>query len=346
MREPDKLLGRRVEAAIVDPANPRVLAGHVRAAAYEAPLTAPDAELLGEAALAAAAADPELRRTPRGVVFAGTASPAARLPLRSADPDSFTVVDSSTGAVLGFVERSRAYSTVHAGAVYLHLGESFLVTELDERSRHAVVEPFAAGWYTQPKRTTETSILRPLRTARRLGLDLVFGEIEVTDQVVGYERKTIATQERIELVPLVCPPSSFTTEAVWFCPEPGQLDGLAELPRLLGALHAAEHALIAMLPLWAMCDRWDIGGLSTNLHADTGRPTVFVYDGHPGGVGICERGFDQFEGWVTDTERMVAACPCNEGCPSCVQSPKCGNLNELLDKRGARELLGRLLRDT
>ena len=159
MREPDKLLGRRVEAAILDQANPRVLAGHVRAAAYEAPLDEGDVELLGAAALAAAAADPELRQTPRGIVFAGTTTPAARLPLRAADADSFTVVDSSTGAVLGFVERSRAYSTVHRGAVYLHRGESFLVTELDEHSLHAVVEPFRGAWYTQPKRTTETTIL-------------------------------------------------------------------------------------------------------------------------------------------------------------------------------------------
>ena len=344
MREPDKLLGRRVEAAILDQANPRVLAGHVRAAAYEAPLDESDLELLGAAALTAAAADPELRQTPRGIVFAGTTTPAARLPLRAADSDSFTVVDSATGAVLGFVERSRAYSTVHRGAIYLHRGESFLVTELDEHSLHAVVEPFRGAWYTQPKRTTETTILDELRSERRLGLDLCFGAVEVTDQVVGYERKTLATRERIELVPLDCPPVTFATEAVWFCPGPGQLGGLVELPKLLGTLHAAEHALIAMLPLWAMCDRWDIGGLSTNLHAGTGRPTVFVYDGHPGGVGISERGFDQFEGWVADTARMVASCPCSDGCPSCVQSPKCGNLNELLDKGGARELLGLLTR--
>ena len=164
----------------------------------------------------------------------------------------------------------------------------------------------------------------------------------MTEQVVAYERKTTASQERIELVPLSCPPQNFATEAIWFSPEPDQLRDLDQMPKLLSTLHASEHALIAMLPLWAMCDRWDIGGLSTNLHSDTGRPTIFVYDGHPGGVGITERGFDQFEGWVADTARMIGACPCDDGCPSCVQSPKCGNLNELLDKAGARMLLGRL----
>ena len=114
------------------------------------------------------------------------------------------------------------------------------------------------------------------------------------------------------------------------------------MPKLLGALHAAEHALISLLPLWAMCDRWDIGGLSTNLHFQTGLPTVFVYDGHAGGVGITERGFDCFDGWVADTARLLAGCPCTNGCPSCVQSPKCGNLNEMLDKAAASLLLERM----
>ena len=135
------------------------------------------------------------------------------------------------------------------------------------------------------------------------------------------------------------PPSTYSTEAIWFCPAAETLDGAGEL---LGTLHAAEHALIALLPLWAMCDRWDIGGLSTNLHFQTGAPTIFVYDGHPGGVGITERGFDRFEGWVEDTVRLLAGCPCSHGCPSCVQSPKCGNLNEPLDKGGALTLLRRL----
>jgi DEAD/DEAH box helicase domain-containing protein len=342
MREPEMLLGRRVEAAILDHANPRVLAGHVRAAAFEGPIDEADAEILGPEALEAAAGDPELRATPRGFVWGGRESPAPRTPLRSADAEAFTVVDAGTGAVLGLVEKARAYSTVHPGAIYLHLGESYLVADLDHGAMRALVEPFSGDWYTQVKRDTATTIVRPLREERRAGLDLVFGEIEVTEQVVAYERKTIRSQERIETVPLTLPATTFATEAIWFAPEPAQLEGLDQMPLLLATLHAAEHALIAMLPLWAMCDRWDIGGLSTNVHAQTGRPTVFVYDGHPGGVGITERGFEQFEGWTADTARMLAGCPCLDGCPSCVQSPKCGNLNELLDKAGARTFLSRL----
>jgi DEAD/DEAH box helicase domain-containing protein len=337
MREPDKLLGRRVEAAILDHASPRVLAGHVRAAAYEAPLTRDDEPEY----LAAARDDPLLKETPAGFVWAGREHPAAAVPLRATDPDAFTVVDGTTGDVLGLVERSRAYSTVHEGAVYLHRGESYLVRELDLTTLHAVVEPFAGGWYTQAKKETATSIVEPRRVEWRLGMELSFGVIEVTEQVVAYERKTISGQERIELVPLDLPATTFATEAVWFLPEARQLEGLEEMPRLLGTLHAAEHALIALLPLWAMCDRWDIGGLSTNIHPQTGRPTVFVYDGHAGGVGITERGFEQFEGWARDTAALVAGCPCSDGCPSCVQSPKCGNLNDMLDKQGALTVLRR-----
>jgi len=341
MREPDKLLGRRVEAAILDHANPRVLEGHVRAAAFEAPIDETDTEL-GPEALEAAANDPELKRTKRGFVWAGKDYPSGRVPLRSTDADSFTVVDLTSGALLGLVERSRAYTTVHEGAVYLHMGESFLVRELDHVGLRAFVEPFDGDWYTQAKKETMTAIVAPRVQERRLGLDVFFGEIEVTEQVVAYERKTVRSQERIEVVPLELPPSTFATEAIWYLPEPEQMRDLEEMPTLLSTLHAAEHAMIAMLPLWAMCDRWDIGGLSTNVHFQTDRPTVFVYDGHPGGVGITQRGFEQFEGWVADTARMISGCPCTDGCPSCVQSPKCGNLNEWLDKRGSLTFLSRL----
>jgi DEAD/DEAH box helicase domain-containing protein len=341
MREPDKLLGRRVEAAILDHANPRVLTGHVRAAAYEAPITADDATTLGAEALESARNDLELKDSPAGIVWAGRDHPAARIGLRSTDPDSFTIVDATTGNVLGQVERSRAYSTVHEGAVYLHRGESYLVLELDLTSLHAVVEPFTGSWYTQAKKETMTQIVEPRRVERRMGMELSFGEIEVTEQVVGYERKTISGQERLEVVPLLLPPTSFTTEAVWYLPEAVHLAELEEMPKLLGTLHAAEHAMIALLPLWAMCDRWDIGGLSTNIHPQTGRPTVFIYDGHAGGVGITERGFEQFEGWVRDTAALLRGCPCHDGCPSCVQSPKCGNLNDMLDKSGALTFLQR-----
>ena len=343
MREPEALLGRRVEAAILDHSNPRVLDGHVRAAAFEAPLDEADVETLGPAALERAPLLPDLRHTPSGYVWAGRDYPAGRFGLRSSTPDPFTVVDASTGSLLGLVERERAYSTVHKGAVYLHLGESYRVLELDLETRAALVEPFSGDEYTQAKKDTMTAILEAGRTERRLGVELSFGAVTVTEQVVAYQRKRIQDGETIETVSLDLPQTEFETEAVWFVPEPWMLEGLEEMPRLLGSLHAAEHSLIALLPLWAMCDRWDIGGLSTNLHFQTGRPTIFVYDGHAGGVGITERGFDTFEGWAADTAKLLEGCPCDHGCPSCVQSPKCGNLNEPLDKAGALTLLQRML---
>jgi len=342
MREPEALLERRVEAAILDHENPRVLDGHVLAAAFEAPLDDRDRDVLGDGALERAALLPELRKTKAGYVWAGREYPAARISLRSTGPESFTIVDASSGTVLGIVEQERAYSTVHEGAIYLHLGESYRVHELDLGSRAAVVQPFSGDYYTQAKKETSTAIVEAARAGRRLGLELSFGRVVVTEQVVGYQKKSIQTQESIEVVPLELPQTEFETEAIWFLPEPWMLEGLEREPRLLGSLHAAEHSLIALLPLWAMCDRWDIGGLSTNLHFQTGRPTIFVYDGHAGGVGITERGFEAFEGWVADTARLLAGCPCEHGCPSCVQSPKCGNLNEPLDKAGALTLLERM----
>jgi DEAD/DEAH box helicase domain-containing protein len=344
MREPETLLGRRVEAAILDHENARVLDGHVRAAAFEAPLDDADRAVLGDEALGRAAELRELKHTKAGYVWNGRDYPAGRFGLRSTTPDPFTIVDARTGTVLGIAERERAYSTVHEGAVYLHAGDSYRVLELDLETRTALVAPYAGDYYTQAKKETTTAIEEPLRSDRRLGVELTFGRVSVTEQVVAYQRKSIRTQETMETVALVLPETTFETEAVWFVPTPDQLDGLDEMPRLLGSLHAAEHSLIALLPLWAMCDRWDIGGLSTNLHFQTRAPTIFVYDGHAGGVGITERGFEAFEGWVADTAKMLAGCPCEHGCPSCVQSPKCGNLNEPLDKAGARTLLERMLR--
>jgi DEAD/DEAH box helicase domain-containing protein len=342
MREPPALLERRVEAAILDHANPRVLDGHVAAAAFEAPVEETDTATLGPEALERAPHVPELRHTPRGWVWAGKDAPAARIPLRSTSPDAFLVVDASTGDVLGLAERERAYSTVHEGAIYLHLGRQYVVRELDLHTRRALVEPFDGDWYTQAKKETTTAIEEPLRVERRLGLELSFGRVSVTEQVVAYQKKAVADGSTLDTVPLDLPPTTFDTEAVWFVPRPHQLEGLEAMPLLLSSLHAAEHSLIALLPLWAMCDRWDIGGLSTNHHLDTGAPTVFVYDGHAGGVGIAERGFAQFEGWVADTVKLLEGCPCDRGCPSCVQSPKCGNLNEFLDKTGALTLLTRM----
>ena len=342
MREPETLMERRVEAAILDVTNPRILDGHVRAAAFEAPLDETDAPTLGPEGLERAeglAVAGELRRTKAGYVWAGKDYPAARLSLRSSSPDAITIVERGTGSVLGVVELERAYSTVHEGAIYLHMGESYAVVALDLETHTALVQSFSGDWYTQAKRETTTVIEGVELQSERVGVELFFGRVSVTEQVTGYQKRSIRDGEQLELVTLDMPETTFETEGIWFLPPDELLGGLDTMPRLLGSLHAAEHSLIAILPLWAMCDRWDIGGLSTNVHFQTGRPTIFVYEAHAGGVGLTRRGYDAFEGWVEDTKRLLVGCPCEHGCPSCVQSPKCGNLNEPLDKAGALGLL-------
>ncbi len=344
-RHPDEFLDRPVEAAILDYASERIHMSHLLAAAYEAPLEAADAKVLGpglESFADRLVAAGELRKhagrwLPRRAGF-----PAGQISLRSASPDSFTIVDASGGELLGFIEAERAFSTVHPGAVYLHLGESYEVEELDIDMRRALVRPATGDFYTQPKIETETFIEEARDTRTALGVALSFGVVSVAQQVVAYQRKRLSDHEVIDLNTLDLPEQNFVTQALWYELGDEHMGTLA-LNAMLGALHATEHSQIAVLPLIAMCDRWDIGGLSTNYHHQTGVPTIFIYDGHPGGVGITRRGFDEFERLVRDASRLIGECPCETGCPSCVQSPKCGNLNDPLFKRGALDLMRGML---
>jgi DEAD/DEAH box helicase domain-containing protein len=251
-------------------------------------------------------------------------------------------VDGSGGELIGNVEASRAHSAVHPGAVYLHMGAAYEVEDLDLPSGHAVVSRFSGDWYTQPKKESETYIEETRERRECCGVELSFGIVSVTEQVVAYQRKHVTDHHVLDLLALELPEQEFVTQALWYELPDALLQDDFALDALQGALHAAEHSQIAVLPLIAMCDRWDIGGLSTAFHLQTGRPTIFIYDGHPGGVGLTRAGYERFEGLVDDALRLISECPCSSGCPSCVQSPKCGNLNEPLNKRGALELLGRM----
>ena len=346
INHPDALLGRPNEAAILDPTNPEIRIGHLRAAAHELPLTPSDDAVLGAGALSAAEAlveAGELVRTPGGLAWRGAGSPAGQVSLRSGSTDAIAVVEQPSGALLGMLEQERAFSTVHEGAVYLHRGETYLTETLDLTDRVALVSAFDGPWYTQPRRETETSIVRALVEPELCcGVELTYGVVEVSDQVVAYERRSLPEQRLLDTIPLDLPVRQFETRALWFVPPDELMEEVGG--DLLGALHAAEHALISVLPLLAMCDRWDIGGLSTNIHPQTLRPTVFVYDGHAGGVGIAQRGHDRFAELVASAARVVGECRCRDGCPSCVQSPKCGNLNEMLDKGAAARLLEAMAR--
>ncbi len=374
-RHPDEFLDRPVEAAILHHENEPIHRAHLLCAAHEAPLTAADAPILGPRwrGYAEQLADEGLLRERAGTFrpALGDGFPAGELALRSASSRRVVIVDGETGEEIGHVEQDKAPSTVHPGAVYLHLGQEYEVIDLSLEAGYAVVEPFHGSWWTEPKREIEVlfdEILEARQVDTAAGpMPLAFGRVTVIDTVLGYQRRKKGSGEVIDLQTVDVPSVSYVTEAVWY--EPGELihgggplgarlggtrpagDGSADgadalLPfpteHVLGALHAAEHGQIAVLPLLAMCDRWDVGGLSTNLHPQTGGPAIIVYEGHVGGVGIARQAFVEFERWVDDARRMIDECPCDAGCPSCVQSPKCGNLNEPLHKAGALELLERI----
>ena len=344
-RHPDDFLERPVESAILDHESEEIHLSHLCAAAYELPLTGEDAEVFGPRLEASADRLVKLGRLrERGGRYLprGPGYPAAEIALRSASPNAVAIVEAERGELIGSVEAARAHSAVHPGAVYLHMGNAYEVEDLDLYAQRAVVRQFSGDWYTQPKKESETFIESVRDTRETGGVALSFGVVSVTEQVVAYQKKRVADHEVLDLLTLDLPEQQFVTQALWYeLPEPFLRDDFP-LDVLQGSLHAAEHGQIAVLPLIAMCDRWDIGGLSTAFHAQTGRPTIFIYDGHPGGVGITRVGFERFEGLVGDALRLISECRCESGCPSCVQSPKCGNLNEPLNKRGAVELLSRM----
>ncbi|HEY5387749.1 MAG TPA: Zn-binding domain-containing protein, partial [Thermoleophilia bacterium] len=283
-------------------------------------------------------------------------SPAADTSLRTASNEQFVIVETRGGEIIGTVERERVFRFAHPGAVYLHLGRSYLVQRLDLEGRTVLVDDFDGAFYTQVK--TDKNVLVAGQAGMRPlpGANLFFGELEVTEQVIAYQKRDLTDQHIIDTISLDLPEQTFTTQAFWLA-IPGQTiegalatlttaDAAAAGDELAtpGSLHAAEHALIALLPLYAMCDRWDIGGLSTPWHWQTDTASIFVYDGYPGGIGLAKRGYEAFESLAADARTLIAECPCESGCPSCVQSPKCGNLNEPLSKAGAVALLEAILR--
>jgi DEAD/DEAH box helicase domain-containing protein len=281
-----------------------------------------------------------LRRRPTGWYVGGHGDPAGDVDLRGGGGSQVAVVEAATGRLLGTVDQARAPAAVHPGAVHLHRGESYLVEDLDLAEGVALVRAETPGWTTVARSVSTVEILDEDR-ARDLpgGLRLCAGRVRVTGQVVGYLRR-LPGGELMDLMPLDMPEQALESRGVWYTvPERVLISGGVAAPLLPGALHAAEHAAIGLLPLFAGCDRSDVGGLSTACHPDTGEPTVIVHDGYPGGAGFADRGFDVAGQWLTAVRRAVAGCGCASGCPSCVQSPKCGNGNHPLDKAGAVKVL-------
>lgn len=350
VHHPEALFGAPIEATVLDPDNPYVLSPHLCAAAAELPLTEEDLDMFGPTAggLTADLVRRGLLRQRRSGWYWTRRQRATDLAdIRGVGGPPVQVVDAGTGQLLGTVDEPASHSTVHEGAVYLHQGESYAVRSLDLDEKVALVRPAQPDYTTFARDITDLRVLRTRRSSSWGEATLHFGAVEVTRQVVSYLTRRLYTGEVLGEEPLDLPPRKLRTRAVWWTVSPEQrrslADGDVDLP---GAAHAAEHASIGLLPLFATCDRWDIGGVSTSLHEDTGRLTVFVYDGHDGGAGFAERAYEAAARWLLATRDAVAACGCEAGCPSCIQSPKCGNGNEPLDKDGAIRLLDVLLAAT
>jgi DEAD/DEAH box helicase domain-containing protein len=346
VHHPDALLHRPVEATVLDPANPYVLAPHLCAAAAELPLTEADLELFGPASIPVTAAltrDGLLR--PRGERWFWTRKGRATLTgLRGTGGAAVRIVEASTGRLVGTIDEPSAHVLAHTGAVYPHQGEMYLVTRLDLANCVALVDATDPGYSTSARELTMITIDRELRRADWGRAGIHFGDVLVTRQVVSYVRRNAETGQHLGEEPLDLPQRTLCTRSVWWTIDARMRAELAAAGvDIGGAAHAAEHASIGLLPLVAACDRWDVGGVSADLHPDTGVLTVFVYDGHDGGAGFAERGFAAAREWLAATAQAIASCECAAGCPSCIQSPKCGNGNEPLSKRGALLLLTQLL---
>lgn len=351
--DPDALLGTPVEATVFDVDNPYVLGPHLCAAAQESPLTEADLVAYGPTAPAAVEAltdagllrRRELARRP-GWYWTDRGRAADLADIRSSAGGDVRLLEADTGRVVGTVGGAQAHGQAHPGAVYVHAGETWVVEELDLDDHVALMRREDPPHTTSAREVTDIAILSTRERTAWGSARLATGQVRVTSQVVSYLVKDLASGEVLAEHPLDLPPRTLETTAVWWTLPADAIEEAGIDPvDLPGAAHAAEHASIGLLPLFATCDRWDIGGVSTALHPDTGLPTVFVHDGHPGGAGFAARGYDVAAAWLRATREAIGTCACVEGCPSCVQSPKCGNGNHPLDKAGAVRLLTLLLQD-
>ncbi len=348
MRHPSDFFQKGFEHVLVNPTNHYILQAHLLCAAWEKPLDSNDESVFGGADFIkerdALVNDGQLReRRNKWYLAPSIASPASKINIRSSSGEDYAVVDTSTGSLMETVESSVAFFQVHPGAIYLHQGDSYLITKLDLTNRVAYAEPTRANYYTETKEIHDLHVLEVKHTRTVGTANVSIGEVEVTIDVVGFKKYRQFSEEVIGEELLDLPTIRFNTVALWFDIPPRAVARIAEKGQdFAGGLHATEHAAIGILPLFALCDRNDIGGVSTPMHPDTGRAQVFIYDAYPGGIGIAEKGYDMIAELWQATFRVIAECPCEDGCPSCVQSPKCGNNNKPLDKAAAKVILEEL----
>jgi len=344
MHYPEFFFQKSVENALVNPDNQYILRAHLLCAAWEMPLAGNDEDYFGPhfAREIAALEEQSLLRERRYKWYLSPtiSYPAQAINIRSTSGENYSVIDTSTGSPIETVEASVAFFQIHPGAIYIHQGEPYVIEELDLAGHTAYATPSHASYYTQTKEIEDLRIIKLIQSRSCGPVKAYMGEVEVTNDVVGFKKKAQYTEEVIGEEPLDLPTIKFPTIAFWFDLPSETVDRLDKFQfDFAGGLHAVEHAAIAMLPLFTLCDRNDIGGVSTPLHPDTGKAQIFIYDAYPGGIGIAEKGFELVEQLWQTTLNAISECPCLEGCPSCIQSPKCGNNNRPLDKKAAILLL-------
>jgi len=344
MRNPDFFFGKNFDNTLINPDNPYILKPHLLCAAWAKPLDDRDEEFFGVNVNAMAAeleSEGKLKKRQRKWYLSSTLSyPAQNVSVRAASGKNYSVIDVSQNCLLEMVGADVAFFQIHPGAIYLHQGKPYLITELDLTRRSAAAMPTSANYYTQTKETADIKIVGIDKEKICHEVEVYLGDVDATTSVVGFKKKRQFTEEIIGEEPLNLPSQNFPTKSLWFDLPQKAIDKIVETRLdLRGGLHACEHAAIGILPLFALCDRNDIGGVSTSFHPDTGKAQIFIYDAYPGGIGIAEKGFNLVEELWQATLALVEECPCRGGCPGCIQSPKCGNNNYPLDKEAALILL-------
>jgi len=344
MHHPNAFFSRSHENAVIDTQNPYIVSGHLLCAAAELPLREEtDAAFFGksfEPLIADLAETGLLKSTPRGWVYAGRGRAAEAVRLDGTGGESFRIL--CDGRMLETMDRAQAYREVHKGAIMLHQGDTYVVKEMDLDTHTVRVTETVVDYYTQPLKEVDLRILKVIETSKVNGVPCSFGDVEVTEQYTAYKIKRGDTILGVE--PLSLPPLTFHTKAFWLSlPETAASLVASSKMDLAGGLHGAEHALIALMPLHVMCDRWDIGGLSSPSFGENGEPMIFVYDGYEGGIGLAEKAFTLLPELFRSAHELVRDCSCEDGCPSCIYSPKCGNDNVPLDKGATISILSSLL---
>ena len=349
LRHPEAFFGRPTERALVPIDNPVILANHLACASAELPLEPDDARWFGESFVELAESlwrNGRLRKGAEGKYHPVMGRPTRDVNLRSSG-DSYNIQtgEGKGGFQLGTLEVPRVYRDGHRGAIYLHQGAQWEVTKLDQDNKRVVVREVEVDHYTEPRAKDHIEIVMVEKRLELGGVEWCFGQVRAREQVTGYVTKHVSTQKILAEFALEMPIHEYETKAVWWQLPSAWRKEFAELNLdFAGSIHALEHAQIAMLPVFALCDRWDLGGVSYWSQPQLDQPAIFIYDGHAGGAALAEQGWDIVIPWDKAMLDLLASCPCEDGCPGCIQSPKCGNGNKPLDKAGAKELGKRLLK--